>query len=304
MYNGILIFDKPQDFTSHDVVAKLRGILRQKKIGHAGTLDPMATGVLVILLGNATRASDYASARTKEYVAGLKLGVTTDTQDITGKVLTECEHNVTREMLEQKLTEFLGTQAQLPPMYSAVSVGGTRLYKLARQGVEIERQSRDIEIEEIELLGETDGVFNLRIVCSKGTYIRTLCHDIGAALGCGGCMASLRRTAIGPFTAESALDFDKVKVLHESGEFERVLHSTDSAFENMPAVYLNEKGMARAVNGAFISQNEIAEGDIPAGDALCRVYDTQGEFIMLGRGGELDRGGNALFCHKTFFIRD
>ncbi len=304
MYNGILIFDKPQDFTSHDVVAKLRGILRQKKIGHAGTLDPMATGVLVILLGNATRASDYASARTKEYVAGLKLGVTTDTQDITGKVLTECEHNVTREMLEQKLTEFLGTQAQLPPMYSAVSVGGTRLYKLARQGVEIERQSRDIEIEEIELLGETDGVFNLRIVCSKGTYIRTLCHDIGAALGCGGCMASLRRTAIGPFTAECALDFDKVKVLHESGEFERVLYSTDSAFENMPAVYLNEKGMARAVNGAFISQNEIAEGDIPAVDALCRVYDSQGEFIMLGRGGELDRGGNALFCHKTFFIRD
>lgn len=304
MYNGILIFDKPEDFTSHDVVAKLRGILRQKKIGHAGTLDPMATGVLVILLGNATRASDYASARTKEYVAGLKLGITTDTQDITGKVLTRCEHNVTRQMLEQKLTEFLGTQAQLPPMYSAVSVGGTRLYKLARQGLEIERQSRDIEIEEIELLGETDGIFYLRVVCSKGTYIRTLCHDIGAALGCGGCMASLRRTAIGPFVAENALDFDSVKALHDEGGLEKVLHSTDSAFENMPAVHLNQKGMARAINGAFISADEIAEGDIPANDTLCRVYDPEGNFIMLGRGGELDRGGNALFCHKTFFIRD
>ena len=304
MYNGILIFDKPASFTSHDVVAKLRGILRQKKIGHAGTLDPMATGVLVILLGNATRASDYASARTKEYVAGLKLGITTDTQDITGKVLTQHEHSVTRQMLEQKLTEFLGTQAQLPPMYSAVSVGGTRLYKLARQGVEIERQSRDIEIEEIELLGETDGIFYLRVVCSKGTYIRTLCHDIGAALGCGGCMASLRRTAIGPFTAENALNFDLVKALHDGGELEKEIHPTDSAFENMPEVHLNQKGMARAVNGAFISADEIAQGEIPANNSLCRVYDPEGNFIMLGRGGELDRGGNALFCHKTFFIRD
>ncbi len=304
MYNGILIFDKPQDFTSHDVVAKLRGILRQKKIGHAGTLDPMATGVLVILLGNATRASDYASARTKEYVAGLKLGITTDTQDTTGNVLTECEHNVTRQVLEQKLTEFLGTQAQLPPMYSAVSVGGTRLYKLARQGVEIERQSRDIEIEEIELLGETDGAFDLRIVCSKGTYIRTLCHDIGASLGCGGCMSSLRRTAIGGFRVEDALDFDKVKQLHEEGRLEKVLFPTDSAFDDMPSVYLNEKGVSRAVNGAFISADEINDGSIPDTDVLCRVYDTKGDFIMLGRGGELDRGGRALFCHKTFFIRD
>ena len=304
MYNGILIFDKPQDFTSHDVVAKLRGILRQKKIGHAGTLDPMATGVLVILLGNATRASDYASARSKEYVAGLRLGITTDTQDITGKILAQNEHNISEDTLLKTLEGFMGTQAQLPPMYSAVSVGGTRLYKLARQGVEIERNARDIEIEEIELLGKEGEDYLIRVVCSKGTYIRTLCHDIGQALGCGACMSSLRRITIGGFTADNALDFDRVKELCDKGELESVLHPTDSAFENLPATTLNEKGMARAVNGAFISADEIKEGEIPADNELCRVYDGDGNFIMLGRGGELDRGGKAIFCHKTFFIRD
>lgn len=304
MYNGILIFDKPQDFTSHDVVAKLRGILRQKKIGHAGTLDPMATGVLVILLGNATRASDYASARKKEYVAGLRLGITTDTQDITGKILTEKEHNITEDTLAKALEGFMGTQSQLPPMYSAVSVGGTRLYKLARQGVEIERRARDIEIEEIEILGKSGEDYILRIVCSKGTYVRTICHDIGQALGCGGCMSSLRRTAIGPFNGDDALDFDKVKELCDSGELEKVLRPTDSAFENLPSVTLNQKGMARALNGAFISAHELETGEIPPCDELCKIYDPDGNFIMLGRGGELDRGGNAIFCHKTFFIKD
>lgn len=304
MYNGILIFDKPQDFTSHDVVAKLRGILRQKKIGHAGTLDPMATGVLVILLGNATRASDYASARSKEYIAGLRLGITTDSQDITGKVISSVEHNVTEDMLAKTLEGFMGNLSQLPPMYSAVSVGGTRLYKLARQGVEIERQARNIEIEEIEILGKEGEDYLIRVVCSKGTYVRTICHDIGAALGCGGCMSSLRRTSIGGFSADNALDFDKVKTLCDEGKLEQVLYPTDSAFENLPAVHLNSKGMARAVNGAFISADEIAEGNIPNDDQLCRVYDTDRNFIMLGRGGELDRGGRALFCHKTFFIKD
>ncbi|MBR5903389.1 MAG: tRNA pseudouridine(55) synthase TruB, partial [Clostridia bacterium] len=168
MYNGILVFDKPQSFTSHDVVAKMRGILRQKKIGHAGTLDPMATGVLVVLLGNATRASDYAAAQTKEYIAGLRLGTVTDSQDITGKVLEERDVQVTQEQLEQTLRGFTGDISQLPPMFSAVSVGGVRLYKLARKGAEIEREARDIEIQDIELLDSQEREHSLRVVCSKG----------------------------------------------------------------------------------------------------------------------------------------
>lgn len=304
MYNGILVFDKPRDFTSHDAVAKLRGILRQRKIGHAGTLDPMATGVLVVLLGNATRASDYAAAQTKEYIAGLRLGTVTDTQDITGKVLEQREVSVTPEELEQTLRAFTGDISQLPPMFSAVSVGGVRLYKLARKGAEIEREARDIEIQDIEHLGSTDNDHSLRVVCSKGTYIRTLCHDIGQALSCGGCMSSLRRTAVGNFRIEQALSFEDVERLRDEGRLDEVILPTDSVFAHLPAVKLNDRGQKRAENGAFISADELSEGVLPPDGELCRVYSPAGEFIMLGRGGQLDRGGDALFCHKTFFVRD
>ncbi|MBR4954785.1 MAG: tRNA pseudouridine(55) synthase TruB [Clostridia bacterium] len=304
MYNGILVFDKPQSFTSHDVVAKMRGILRQKKIGHAGTLDPMATGVLVVLLGNATRASDYAAAQTKEYIAGLRLGTVTDSQDITGKVLEQRDVQVTQEQLEQTLRGFTGDISQLPPMFSAVSVGGVRLYKLARKGAEIEREARDIEIQDIELLDSQEREHSLRVVCSKGTYIRTLCHDIGQALGCGACMSALRRTAVGNFGIDKALSFEQVERLRDEGRLAEYILPTDSVFAHLPAVTLNEKGFARALNGAFISADELTEGKLPDTDELCRVYSPEGEFIMLGRGGLLDRGGQALFCHKTFFVRD
>jgi len=304
MYNGILVFDKPRDFTSHDAVAKLRGILRQRKIGHAGTLDPMATGVLVVLLGNATRASDYAAAQTKEYIAGLRLGTVTDTQDITGKVLEERPCDVTPKQLEQTLRAFTGDISQLPPMYSAVSVGGVRLYKLARKGEEIERQARDIEIQDIELLSSEGLEHSLNVTCSKGTYIRTLCHDIGASLGCGGCMSSLRRTAVGNFRLTQALSFEQVERLRDEGRLDEYILPTDSVFAHLPAVTLNVQGFARAINGAFISSDQLAEGKLPDTDELCRVYSPEGEFMMLGRGGELERGGQALFCHKTFFVRD
>ncbi|MBQ2865255.1 MAG: tRNA pseudouridine(55) synthase TruB [Clostridia bacterium] len=304
MYNGILVFDKPRDFTSHDAVAKLRGILRQRKIGHAGTLDPMATGVLVVLLGNATRASDYAAAQTKEYIAGLRLGTVTDTQDITGKVLEERPCDVTPKQLEQTLRAFTGDISQLPPMYSAVSVGGVRLYKLARKGEEIERQARDIEIQDIELLSSEGLEHSLNVTCSKGTYIRTLCHDIGASLGCGGCMSSLRRTAVGNFRLTQALSFEQVERLRDEGRLDEYILPTDSVFAHLPAVTLNGQGFARAINGAFISADQLAEGKLPDTDELCRVYSPEGEFMMLGRGGELERGGQALFCHKTFFVRD
>ena len=194
MYNGILIVDKPKDFTSHDVISKLRGILKMRHIGHAGTLDPMATGVLIVLLGKATRASDYLTAEEKVYEASFKLGITTDTQDITGTVIRENPADVSEEAVKECIKSFEGVQKQLPPMYSAVQVNGARLYDLARQGIEVERKAREIEIPSIEYLGRgEEGEYRIRVSCSKGTYIRTLCHDIGEKLGCGGTLTSLRR---------------------------------------------------------------------------------------------------------------
>ena len=319
MYNGILVFNKPEDFTSHDAVAKLRGILRQKKIGHAGTLDPMARGVLVVLLGSATRASDYASGQQKEYVARLRLGLTTDTQDITGTVLEEKDVQVSEEELLAALQSFTGDILQLPPMYSAVQVGGKRLYDLARKGIEVERQSRSIHVEKLQLctddrlaeLGVAKGdpcipgvEYDLDAVCSKGTYIRTLCHDVGQALGCGGCMADLLRVRSGNFVLSQALDFAQVEELHRSGDLERYIIPTDRVFSDLPAVYLNEAGDERASHGAFLDQKHLTAGQIPPEGEGCRVYDSAGQFIMTGKGGVLDRGGEAIFCDKTFFNRD
>ncbi len=303
MVNGILIVDKPRDFTSHDVVAKLRGILRQKKIGHAGTLDPMATGVLVVLLGGATRASDHASGQRKEYIARLRLGVVTDTQDSTGTVLEEHPVEVSEDDLRVALAAFTGDIQQLPPMYSAISVNGKRLYDLARKGIQVERQSRDITIETLELLptqGLPRGEFDLRVVCSKGTYVRTICHDIGAALGCGGCMADLRRVRSGSFTQDEALTFDQIIALRDQGGLESRLHPIDSAYGDLPAVSLNEEGDIRASHGNFLGANHLKTGEIPGENAFCRVYDSRGRFCQIGRGGILDRGGSAIFCKTNF----
>ncbi len=307
MLNGILIVDKPRDFTSHDVVAKLRGILRQKKIGHAGTLDPMATGVLVVLLGAATRASDHASGQSKEYIARLKLGLVTDTQDITGTVLEEHPVDVTKNDVLAALAAFTGDIQQLPPMYSAISVNGKRLYDLARKGIQVERQSRDITIEKLELLPSEDlpaGEYDLRVVCSKGTYVRTICHDIGAALGCGGCMAALRRVRSGSFPESEALTFDRITALRDTGELESRLHPIDSAYTDLPAVYLNEEGDVRASHGNFLALTHLRAGEIPPEEALCRVYDSRDRFCQIGRGGTLDRGGSAIFCKTNFMNSD
>ena len=204
MANGILVIDKPQDWTSHDVVAKLRGILHVKRIGHAGTLDPMATGVLPVFVGRATRAVEFAAEREKEYRAGLRLGVVTDTQDVTGTVLETNPISVTREQLEAVLNQFRGPIQQIPPMYSAIKKDGKKLYELARRGQEVERQPRPITIYELELMDQLSPTeFTLRVLCSKGTYVRTLCHDIGQALGCGGTLSSLRRTQSAGFTLDT-----------------------------------------------------------------------------------------------------
>ena len=191
--NGILLIDKPQDWTSNDVVSKMRGILHERRIGHSGTLDPLATGLLVVFVGRATRAVEFAESDSKEYIAGLRLGVKTDTQDITGNVLSECECNVSETELLNALDGFKGDIEQIPPMYSAIKIGGKKLYELARKGEEVERKPRKINISKLDIIGEENGDYILDVACSKGTYIRTLCNDIGEALNCGGCMSSLRR---------------------------------------------------------------------------------------------------------------
>ena len=194
MASGIVIIDKSPGWTSMDVCAKIRGILKEKRVGHGGTLDPMATGVLPVFVGQATRAVEFAENGEKEYIAGLRLGLVTNTQDTSGETLETHPVTVDRAALEAVLPRFTGPITQIPPMYSAIKIGGKKLYELARAGQEVARPARDITIHALELLSCAPPDFTLRVHCSKGTYVRTLCHDIGAALGCGGCMSALRRT--------------------------------------------------------------------------------------------------------------
>jgi len=222
-FNGILIIDKPAGWTSHDVVAKLRGALKMKRIGHGGTLDPMATGVLPVFIGTATRLANTSTDADKEYVAGMQLGIVTDTQDITGKVLSENDVTVTIDDIKALLPRFTGPQKQVPPMFSAKKQGGKKLYELARKGIEVEREPRDIIIFELETRQGDGSPVSLRIKCSKGTYIRTLCHDIGATLGCGATMSSLRRTKSGDYRIEDAHTLESVLTAIDNGDFCKIL---------------------------------------------------------------------------------
>ena len=218
MANGILIIDKPAGWTSHDVVAKLRGILHEKRIGHAGTLDPMATGVLPVFVGRATRAVEFAAEREKEYLAGLRLGLTTDTQDTTGTVTATHPVTAGRADLEAVLPQFTGDILQIPPMYSAIKRQGQKLYELARRGQEVERDPRPVTIHALEILDQPSPTeYTLRVACSKGTYVRTLCHDIGQALGCGGTMYALRRTQAAGFTLDQAVTLEAVQAAAAGG---------------------------------------------------------------------------------------
>ena len=274
MANGIIIIDKPSGWTSMDVCAKLRGILHTKKVGHAGTLDPMATGVLPVFVGQATRAVSFAESGQKEYVAGLKLGLVTNTQDTSGETLGTHPASVTRTELEAVLPRFTGEIEQIPPMYSAIKIGGKKLYELARRGEEVERKSRPVTIYELEVVEQTaPDAFTLRIRCSKGTYVRTLCHDIGRALGCGGCMSALRRTMAAGFTLADAVTLERVQL-----EGERLLQPVDSLFRAYPAYHIRtERAEALCRNG-----NPLAPPDAPA-DGLYRVYGRDGTFLCLSR---------------------
>lgn len=272
--NGILIVDKPADWTSHDVVAKLRGLLKEKRVGHGGTLDPMATGVLPVFLGRATRAVEFCEAFDKEYIAGLRLGIVTDTQDITGAVLSTSDVSVTAGEVEDAVRHFIGQQEQIPPMYSAVKIGGTRLYELARRGIETERAPRRITIETIEILEMQANCILLRVVCTKGTYIRTLCHDIGQLLGCGGTMSSLRRTRVGAFALDEAVSVSEVDAHIKGGLPLDMVRPVDSLFSGYPSVIIDDSQKARCLNGAdFLIKTD---------NSLYRVYDNNLSFLMVG----------------------
>ena len=268
--DGIVIVDKPQDWTSQDVVSKLRGVLKTRRIGHGGTLDPMATGVLPVFVGRATRGVEFFEHAEKTYETLLRLGMTTDTEDITGTVLTEQEAFITEEMVEAVLPRFRGEIQQVPPMYSAIKINGQKLYDLARKGKEVERQSRTVTIHELTLLGMEDSGIRLRVRCSKGTYIRTLCKDIGEALGCGGCMAELRRVTAGEYTIEQSVPLQK---LIESENPESYLLPVDSMFKNYPEVILTEKQEKCCRNGVAFTCS-LPEGTY-------RVYGKNGEFLAL-----------------------
>ena len=273
--NGILLIDKQPDWTSNDVVAKLKGILRQRRIGHSGTLDPMATGLLVVFVGRATRAVEFAEGHDKRYIAGLRLGITTDTQDITGTVLEEKDVPVTREELEKALERFRGQIQQIPPMYSAIKHKGQRLYDIARKGGEVERKPRAITIHDLRVIDGQEGDWLLDVRCSKGTYVRTLCHDLGRALGCGGCMSSLRRVEAGQFSVDQAVTLSQVQQMADAGRVEELLLPVDSLFQAYPHCTASASQEKKIRCG-----NQVKTG-LAGGDY--RVYTESGEFLMLGR---------------------
>ena len=272
MINGIVIIDKEAGYTSHDVVAKLRGICGQRKIGHTGTLDPEATGVLPVCLGSATKLCDMLTDRDKEYVAELLLGVETDTQDTTGEVLTRRPVEVSESEVRRVCESFVGTYDQVPPMYSALKVNGKKLYELAREGKEVERKARTVMIHELEILECSLPVVKLRVKCSKGTYIRTLCADIGERLDSGGAMKSLRRTAVGSFRLEEALMLGEVQEMKEAGRLAEIIRPVDSVFEGCPVLHIGQEYEVLLENGNAIFPSQTAEGKLYEPGCWVRFY--------------------------------
>ena len=286
--NGIILVDKPCGWTSHDVVGKLRGILRERRIGHSGTLDPMATGLLVVFAGRATRAVEFAEADSKEYIAGLRLGVSTDTQDTTGNVLNTCETLPSKDELIAAANGFLGEISQIPPMYSAIKINGKKLYELARRGEIVERSPRKVTISKLELLGEDKCDYILDIHCSKGTYIRTLCSDIGDKLGCGGCMSSLRRVKAGVFSITQAHTMEQIQAAADLGGLDGIIIPVDTLFTDKPKLTVNEFEEKKLRNGNTIKTKSA--------DGTYRVYSESGEFLLLAEVKD-----NLLRTIKSFF---
>lgn len=283
--DGIVIVDKPRGWTSQDVTARLRRVFGTRRIGHGGTLDPMATGVLPVFVGRATRAVEFFEHAEKTYETVLRLGITTDTEDMTGTVLTEEKVSFTEEQLQETLAAFRGEILQIPPMYSALKVNGQKLCDLARKGKTVERQPRPITIHELTLVERGENTLRLRVRCSKGTYIRTLCKDIGEKLGCGGCMESLRRVAAGEYTIDEAVP---LQTLLDTEEPEKYLRGVDTMFRNYPAVTLTANQETRCRNGNAFS--------VSRAPGTYRAYSQGGEFLMLAK---VD--GGVMSTIKSFF---
>ena len=299
VYNGLLNVYKEPGYTSNDVVAKLRGILHQRKIGHTGTLDPDAVGVLVVCLGNGTRLCDMLTEHTKEYIAVCRLGVITDTQDMSGTILQEQQVNVATEQLHAAVMAFVGDYDQIPPMYSAIKIGGRKLYDLAREGKEIERQPRRIHIDAIAVLDtsllQSEHIFTMEVKCSKGTYIRTLCHDIGQRLGCGAAMQHLTRTAVGSFHLEDAITLGQIEQLRDAGMLQDRIQSSEQLFRDLDAVRIDDAWRVQIENGnsfkpeQILSESPEQEQDITDPDKMyedgerVRVYGQDGTFFGIYR---------------------
>lgn len=277
MYDGIINVYKEKGYTSHDVVAKMRGILKQKKIGHTGTLDPDAEGVLIVCLGKGTKLCDLLTDKTKTYEAVLLLGRETDTQDTSGITTGEYPVMVDEAGVMEVLRSFTGCYEQIPPMYSALKVNGKKLYELARSGKEIEREARPVTIHSIEVNDLKLPRVTMTVTCSKGTYIRTLCHDIGRKLGCGGCMEKLVRTGVDGFTAEDSLTLARMEQLRDEGRLSEVIVPVDGMFQQYPAVKTKPEGDDLVHNGNQVKRTFIQLSEMP--DVPVRLYDSRGQFI-------------------------
>lgn len=282
MINGFLNIYKEQGWTSFDVVARLRGILKQKKIGHTGTLDPMAEGVLLVCLGNATKMCDLLVEKNKQYKCVLLLGKTTDTEDVTGNILSECENIPDEETVRKAVMGFIGTYEQLPPMYSAIKVNGKKLYEYARQGIEIERTPRsvtiyDISIDEIDLPR-----VSFTVSCSRGTYIRSLCRDIGEKLSCGGVMEKLVRTEVQEFTIENSHTLKDIEEARDNGTLDNYVMPVDKLMSDLPALHIknNDVSVKLLKNGNKLNAGNFIENKIIR-DTNIRIYDENGDFKAL-----------------------
>lgn len=296
---GIICVNKEKDITSFGVCAKMRGILKEKKVGHTGTLDPMATGVLPVMIGGATRFLDYLPESDKGYRAVFMLGKTTDTLDITGTVTAENEVSAAKADVERALSQFRGRIMQTPPMYSAVSVNGKRLYDLARQGIEVEREKREVEIKSLELVdcNENENEYTIDVLCTKGTYIRTLIDDIGRALGCGAVMTSLVRTYAMGFTLDDCKTLAQLQLLKDSGEgFESVLLPLEKALDAYDRVTVSTLQAVRFQNGGVLDLIRVKK-QLNA-DKIYRVYSPDGAFLGLGKADKTQLKVEKLFVNK------
>lgn len=282
--NGVIVIDKPQDFTSFDVVAVMRRLCKTRKIGHTGTLDPMATGVLPILVGTATRAAELLPDTDKAYRADFRLGLRTDTQDIWGKVQEESTFHVSPEQLEDACAPLRGDILQIPPMMSAIRQNGVRLYDLARQGIEVEREARPVRIEalNVERFDPEKGEGTLFVQCSKGTYIRTIIADMGDALGCGAVMTALRRTDACGFSLQEAITLDQARAMAEDGTLEQQVRPIQSLFAHLPYVRVTENQAKRFKNGGALAVERLHLSQKPADGMLYRVQDPEKNFLGLG----------------------